>query len=108
MPHGIYLIMNTMTYIYENYLHIIQTMQLLCFAAHITGFQPINFTGCGTEKGCFRYSRGSSRCPGGKCEYAATYRAKGDQGHFELSGRGDWVALGFSSDDAMVCDHNAL
>ena len=53
-----------------------------------------------------RYTRqrGVKSCDSETCDYLLTYRVTpGDIAHFEMSARAGWVAVGFSSDDLMVC-----
>jgi len=58
----------------------------------------INTDGCGTEKGCFMFP---TDC-GNNCDFLVTYNAtNSSEVEFELSGKGDWVAVGFSDDQIM-------
>ena len=64
---------------------------------------PISLSGCGEEKGCFRWPTG---CSGEDCEYSATWRnLGGNDGYyqFEMFGTApEYLALGFSHDIIMV------
>jgi len=43
-------------------------------------------------------------CDALTCDYVMTYHVTdGDIAHFEMSANAGWVAVGFSSDDRMVC-----
>lgn len=56
---------------------------------------------CGTEKGCFRFP---ADCRNNTCDFLVTYNAtnaSSDKVEFELSGKGDWVSVGFSNDQLM-------
>ena len=50
---------------------------------------------------CCRY--GPENCHVTECSYVMTYRVVGEDAHFEMSTNEEWVALGFSSDNLMVC-----
>ena len=51
----------------------------------------------------FRQLEGeTSTCDFNSCEYIATYQRDNAVAHFELMAKGEWVALGFSSDELMV------
>jgi len=45
---------------------------------------------------------GSPACTLETCEYLVTYHVTETEAQFELSGKGQWLAIGFSSDDKMV------
>ena len=54
---------------------------------------------CGTEKGCFMFPSSCSN----DCDFLVTYNVtSSNKIEFELSGKGDWVAVGFSDDQFMV------
>jgi len=58
----------------------------------------ITTDGCGIEKGCFMFP---TDC-GNNCDFLVTYSAtNSSEVEFELSGKGDWVAVGFSDDQIM-------
>jgi len=43
-------------------------------------------------------------CDALTCDYVLTYNvSQGDIANFEMSATAGWVAIGFSSDDRMVC-----
>lgn len=53
---------------------------------------------CGSGKGCFRFPESCTD----DCNFLVTYNATGgDKVEFELSGKGTWVAVGFSNDRGM-------
>ena len=52
------------------------------------------------QQGSFRFP---DNCPDADCDFLVTYQASGDKSVvLELTGRGDWVGVGFSDDDKMV------
>ncbi|CAH3148519.1 unnamed protein product, partial [Pocillopora meandrina] len=54
---------------------------------------------CGSGKGCFRFPESCTD----DCNFLVTYNATGgDKVEFELSGKGTWVAVGFSDDREMT------
>ena len=58
--------------------------------------------GCGVTKGC--YASPASCTTSENCDFLVTYNATKSLSRvdFELSGKGDWIALGFSDDQLMV------
>ncbi|XP_046371549.2 putative ferric-chelate reductase 1 homolog [Haliotis rufescens] len=62
----------------------------------------IDFSQCGSEKGCFFYPR---LCSGTDCNAAVTYQRNGDSYTFEMMAKSSgYVSLGFSSDTKMGDD----
>jgi len=58
----------------------------------------ITTDGCGTEKGCYMFPASCSN----NCDFLVTYNVtSSNKVEFELSGQGDWVAVGFSDDQSM-------
>ncbi|XP_073240023.1 DOMON domain-containing protein FRRS1L-like [Porites lutea] len=57
--------------------------------------------GCGETKGC--YASPASCTTSENCNFLITYNATNSTHvEFELSGKGDWIAVGFSDDQLMV------
>ena len=55
-------------------------------------------------EGRYTKRRGVTYCDAETCDYLLTYRVTpGDIAHFEMSANAGWVAVGFSSDNLMVC-----
>ncbi|XP_046371451.2 putative ferric-chelate reductase 1 homolog [Haliotis rufescens] len=62
----------------------------------------IDFSRCGSDKGCFFYPR---LCSGTDCNAAVTYQRNGDSYTFEMMAKSSgYVSLGFSSDTIMGDD----
>ena len=60
----------------------------------------LDLSTCGSSKGCYR---NPPDCNRETCEMVVTWKVKGDNVEFELSGKSDgWVAVGFSKDKFMV------
>lgn len=63
-------------------------------------FLQFTTSGCAKTKGCFVSP--SSCFDSTDCEYLVTYKPNEDSIEFEISGKAQWVALGFSDDKIMV------
>ena len=59
----------------------------------------ITTDGCGTGKGCYMFPDSCTN----DCDFLVTYNVtSSNKVEFELSGKGAWVAVGFSNDQFMV------
>ena len=63
-------------------------------------FLQFTTSGCAKTKGCFVSP--SSCSDSTDCDYLVTYKPNEDSIEFEISGKAQWVALGFSDDKIMV------
>ncbi|CAH1789623.1 unnamed protein product [Owenia fusiformis] len=66
------------------------------------GFPPIDVSTCGTEKGCFRF--GKTDCGHHECDYIFTHSVVNNIINIELSAKGGYAGVGFSSDKEMGGD----
>ncbi|KAL9984208.1 hypothetical protein ACROYT_G006480 [Oculina patagonica] len=75
------------------------TALLLLLSTKLHGL-TISKAGCGTEKGCFMFPDSCSN----DCDFLVTYKLSSsspDKVDIELSGKGNWVAVGFSDNQLM-------
>ncbi|CAH3043692.1 unnamed protein product [Porites lobata] len=89
---------------------LLSTLLLLSLSSELCA---LTFTaeGCGETKGC--YASPASCTTSEDCDFLVTYNATNSTHvEFELSGKGDWIAVGFSDDrlmantDILMCVNN--
>jgi len=68
------------------------------------GFTPIDLSGCGVSKGCYRYTPGKYPCQQDDCLYLVSWTKRQQSVTFEISAKAEWAAIGFSSDKDMGAD----
>ncbi|XP_015762635.1 PREDICTED: ferric-chelate reductase 1-like isoform X3 [Acropora digitifera] len=79
----------------------ISSILLLLLLSNKTYGISFNTNGCGTSKGCFRSPEACTTSE--NCDFLITY-AETNSGtvEFELSGNGNWIAVGFSDNQLMA------